>query len=587
MRLRAVFGVTLLFSWWPMVPVPAPAAEEFGTVTVTPAVQLNGAGTDVDSIAFWEATDPRDTLMFVTGKNNDTLEVWKFPFAGNELAPLRFPSNINGVAVDQETDSLYVSDRTVRVLSVPGLQSQGAFGQGIVGVGENNLGILKHATGGTWIYVSDDHNVHRFDAATLQLLGSFAPPVSSIETLLADNFHQLVLVAEEQGPEGNPGVYAFHPDGTPFTRNGTNRFGNDGEFDSDEEGMLLYSFPAHGRSDNGQGFVVVADQRSDVTDFEFFDRQTWAHLGTLRLAGVSNTDGIASTQRALPGYPLGVFAAINDDTATAMIGWREVFAAIGWDLAPEAVRITPAVPGPVSNGSIEFTVEFSEPVNGFDSSADLVITHNGTSSTGAVIAGSGDQFNVTVTGVGGTGSLTLAVSSASDVQDLAGKALVSSVTSPAVMVETSPFQAWAIARGLSTGINEAAADDPDNDGNANISEFATDGDPLSGTADGRFRAAIDSTGGANYFTVTFPVRNGASFTGATALSAAVDGIVYSLSASRNLVNFDEGMVEVVPPLVASLPSLHPGWSYRTFRATEFVADRPAFFLRLMTTAAAP
>ena len=319
----------------------------FGTVTVLPAFELNGAGTNVDSIAFWEAPDPIDTLMFVTGKDNDLVEVWKHPFLNQEQAPIRFSASVNGIAVDQQNDLLYVSGRAVSVFSLPGRRLEQSFGHGVIGAGENNLALLKHASKQTWIYVSDDHRVHRFNAAGFQHLGSFAPPVSSIETLLADDFHQRIFVAEEQGPEGRPGVYAFHPNGTPFEQNGTNRFGNLGEFDSDEEGMVLYSFPADGSADDGTGFIVVADQRSDVTDFEFFHRQTWAHLGRLRLKGVSNTDGIASTQRALPGYPLGLFAAINDDRTTALIGWDAVFAAIGWKLPSEAIRTAPAPSGPI------------------------------------------------------------------------------------------------------------------------------------------------------------------------------------------------------------------------------------------------
>ena len=306
----------------------------FGTVTLTPAHVLDGEGTNVDSIAFWETPDPADTLMFVTGKSNDLVEVWHFPFEDNELEPIEFPDNVNGVVVDQETDTLYVSDRIISVISLPELEVVDEFGHDIIGVGENNLDILKHADGPTLIYVSDDRNVHRFDAATFEFLGTFAPPVSSIETILADDFHQVIYVPEEQGPEGNPGVFAYHPDSTPFKRNGSNRFGNDGEFSSDEEGIALYTFPASGIGDNGQGFIVISDQRRDVNEYEFFDRVTWAHLGTLRLEDISNTDGIASTQRSLPNYPLGLFAAIDDDTATAIIGWDAIFEAIGWNVAP-------------------------------------------------------------------------------------------------------------------------------------------------------------------------------------------------------------------------------------------------------------
>ena len=558
----------------------------FGTVTIPPALNLNGVGSNVDSIAFWEAPNPSDTLMFVTGKTNRVVEVWKYPFAGNELAPITFTTNINGVAVDQDTDRLYVSDRIVSVFSVPSLQALGSFGQGILGVGENNLDLLKHASGETWIYVSDDHNVYRFNAATTGLLGSFAPTVSSIETVLADDFYQMILVPEEQGPLGNPGVFAYHPDGTPFEKNGTNRFGNNGEFDSDEEGILLYTFPANGTGDDGRGFIVVADQRSDVTDFEFFDRQTWAHLGRLRLQGVSNTDGIASTQRALPDYPLGVFAAINNDTSTAVVGWDAIFTAIGWDLAPETVRITPATTGPTDAGSIAFTVVFSEPVTGFNDAADLVVTHSGTAHSSVTITGSGASYTVTLSGVTGVGSLTLAVSAASDVQDLTANAHAASVTSAPVLIGAA-YHAWAAASGLANGVDDGSTDDPDDDGDDNVREFATDSAPLSGAASGKMREALATVGDASYFTYTFPLRQGAVFTGTTAITATVDGITYTLSGSADLFTFDQSFVEITPALSAGLPALSAGYSYRTFRMSSSVTDLTVGFIRLGTAPATP
>ena len=301
--------------------------SDFGVVTIDPALDLNGAGSNVDSIAFWEAPAARDTLMFVTAKGNDVVEVWKFPFENNELPAISFPANVNGVVVDQNTDTLYVSDRIVSVFDLPGLQLRDEFGQGIIGVGENNLDLLYTPGAETRVYVSDDHNVHVFEASTTNLLTSFAPLVSSIETVLADDYYQRIFVPEEQGPEGNPGVFVFHPDGSPFPRVGDNVFGA-AVFDADEEGIILYTFPSNGMGDHGSGFIVVSDQRADVTDFEVFDRRSWAHLGTFRINGVNNTDGIASTQKALPGYPLGVFAAIDDDTSTVIVGWQTILEAI-------------------------------------------------------------------------------------------------------------------------------------------------------------------------------------------------------------------------------------------------------------------
>lgn len=308
--------------------------------------------------------------------------------------------------------------------------------------------------------------------------------------------------------------------------------------------------------------------------------------GGVRLEGVSNTDGIASTQHALPGHPLGVFAAINNDTTTAVIGWDAVFDAIGGDLAPEAVSITPSATGPIGGGSVDFAVVFSEPVTGFDDAADLIIAHAGMANTGVSIAGSGANYTVTVSGIGGVGSFTLAVSTASDVQDLTGNAHAASVASSRVLVGAG-YHAWAEASGLVPGVNDGVTDDPDGDGCKNIREFATGDDPLNGAASGRERLGFEPIGGGDYFTCTFPARSGAIFSGAAALTATLDGIIYKLFGSPDLIGYDEGFVEVDPPLQSGLPALDGGWSYRTFRLSRSVAEMRAGFVRLSTGAAPP
>jgi len=107
-------------------------------------------------------------------------------------------------------------------------------------------------------------------------------------------------------------------------------------------------------------------------------------------------------------------------------------------MPPSAISIGPANTGPTNAPSVDFTVTFDKPVQGFDDAADLVLDHTGTTSTGAFITGGPEVYTTTVEGISGDGSFTLAVSTASDVTDLAGNPLASSVTSPPVVIDNTP-----------------------------------------------------------------------------------------------------------------------------------------------------
>lgn len=317
------------------VAAPACAGEAPpGTLVLTPDFELDGAGTNVDSLAFYEDPDPARTLLFVTAKDNQRVEVWRQPFAGHEQAALEHPSfgtgtQVNGIAVDQELRRLYVAvsapASTVAVFSLPDLVFQGELGKGALDLGsEPNLALLRRPDGARWLYVSADRVVDVRDARSGAPIGRWSP-AGGLETMVADDRDQVIYVPDENGGSG---VHAYEPLGAPQLREGANRLG-EGVFDEDAEGIVLYRCPADGSGDDGGGFLVVADQRGEQTEFELFDRRSWQHLGAFRLAGVANTDGIASTQRALPGWPQGVFAAIDDDTSTAVIGWDRILAATG------------------------------------------------------------------------------------------------------------------------------------------------------------------------------------------------------------------------------------------------------------------
>jgi len=301
-------------------------------VTLKPDFEIDGEGHNIDSIAFWSAPKASRSMMFVTAKGNSLVEVWRYPFQGHGLPSLRHrtfgESPVNGVLVDQDANLLYVSigspASTVSVFSLPHLTFLRHFSkQNADFRGEPNLALLKLQGGETRLYVSADDRVFIHDAQNGDFLGQFGPQ-RGLETMVADDVHQVLYIPDENG---RTGIYAYNPDGSHYVRNGRNHFGEARIFQNDAEGILIFACRDKNDKDVGAGLIVVSDQRSSLTDFEFFDRQTWRHLGTLRLEGISNTDGIASLQQALPDYPDGILAVIDNDSLTAIIGWDKILSA--------------------------------------------------------------------------------------------------------------------------------------------------------------------------------------------------------------------------------------------------------------------
>lgn len=332
--LSFLFAITLIlfllsFQITKAQSMPDCQLPQFGRISVDPDVELNGEGQNVDSIEFWKAPDSSQTLMFVTAKDNQLVEVWKYPFKNNEQTPLTNStfenSQVNGIAIDQDSDLLYISigspSSTISVFTLPDLTFVKNFNKsGANYQSEPNLTILKLANGTKYIYVSMDYSVDIHNESTGDFISSFTPE-KGLETMAADDYYQRIYIPDENN---RTGVYVYNPDGSAYTDNGSNNFGSD-VFEADAEGIIVYTCPLNNPVDNGDGFIVVSDQRTSQSDFEFFDRVTWEHLGTLNITGVSNTDGIASYPYPLPDYPLGVFAAQNNDATVVLVGWDKIF----------------------------------------------------------------------------------------------------------------------------------------------------------------------------------------------------------------------------------------------------------------------
>lgn len=133
----------------------------------------------------------------------------------------------------------------------------------------------------------------------------------------------------------------------------------------------------------------------------------------------------------------------------------------------------------------------------------------------------------------------------------------------------SPYDDWALAKGLTSGNNQAE-DDADFDGVENLAEFAFNGNPSSGSDNGRiFVLAEDSDyagdpSAAKELILTMAVRAGTPVFGGSPPSAAVDGITYSVEGGTTLSAFP-GTVNVVPtPVITGLPAAGSGYEYRSF-----------------------
>ena len=303
--------------------------EPFGTLMLDESdieFNVDGDGRNVDSIGFWEAPDPAQSLMFVTSKGNEFIEVYQYPFE-SQLRTISCGDESNGVWVDQDRDILYITQRdssNVCAYDLPSLEQNSSLSFTTAATGgdsEPNLTMLTLPDGQSRIYVSYDDIVYYHDAETGEPLGEFEPS-EGLETMYGDEYYQVLYIPDEGDRSG---VYQYDPDGNPAGPT----FGDRSVFDSDAEGIAVHKCLSATGDDTGEGLIVVADQRGRGTDFEVFHRRTKQHLGTIHIPGVNNTDGIAITQQASTDYLLGLLAVIDDDTSTVGVRWDTILAKTG------------------------------------------------------------------------------------------------------------------------------------------------------------------------------------------------------------------------------------------------------------------
>lgn len=186
-------------------------------------------------------------------------------------------------------------------------------------------------------------------------------------------------------------------------------------------------------------FEISTDYAGDPTTATWTDLSSYVNWET-------NTGGFGS------GVNSGQVDLSAYEGQPVWLGWHYVGYSGKWEISdilvedgvtaditdPTADTITAQLSGPTAWDNIAFDVTFSEDIASFDAEADLVITTTGTVAYDSVaIFGAGADWTAVLVGVTGTGTAAIAVDTTSDVQDLAGNGLSSSVTSSALSIDNS------------------------------------------------------------------------------------------------------------------------------------------------------
>lgn len=362
------------------------------------------------------------------------------------------------------------------------------------------------------------------------------------------------------------------------------------------------------------GLVNMSGGTLDLNGLnEGFDRLTGTGTVTNSLAATTSTltlgtvDGSGSFNGELTDGS-GTLALTKMGTGTLTLN--------GTNLYTGATTVSAGILSLGTSGTVDSSASVSIAAGAtFDTSGKAVyaipagkpvtfgINATGSGSSGKITAGELDITNATVT-YNITGTPDDPVYVLATYTTLTGSTFLSVPTPPtgytlnyayegnkiALVSDVTPYDTWAIAKGLTSG-NNAKNLDPDNDGKNNLYEFAFDGDPLSGTNDGKIVGKVASVGGSQVLTLTLPVRGTVTPTitptfspsSGDQLSALIDEIYYRVEGDETLTPFADTITEVTGTdatnIQAGLPALSTGWIYRTFRAPGTTTTVPKAFLR--------
>lgn len=298
----------------------------------------DGNGT-MDSIAIWVAPNPDSSILFVTDKSRDYLEMhnpvtntYIGRIGGSGTTPGRL-ARPNGVAVGYqiatgkgEVDAVFAVERDnnrVSAFSLPDRRLLGIFGENDL---DEPYGIALYRKGDrlqAWITStgSSPDEVFVYDIVPTDggIRGTLAFSFeidATLESLVIDPAKKRAYICDESTEKD---VMIFDLQGHFMQRMGS------GIFTDDPEGIVLYDLGGN------RGYIIVADQEASPTEFEVFSRETYAYLGNFT-GKTTGTDGIALTQAALPNLPQGAFFALHSDRVVHAYDWSAIAGEMGLEI---------------------------------------------------------------------------------------------------------------------------------------------------------------------------------------------------------------------------------------------------------------
>jgi 3-phytase len=321
------------------VPPPVTIAEAYLTRPDTTA--------DIDSPAVWHGPAGQHWIL-VTAKATDVIRVVDAStgalvrdVGGEGKEPGRF-DRPNGIAVADDFVFVVERDnRRVQVLTLPEFRPIGSYG-GRELIKPYGITVRRHGPGDYDTWITDNYElsegqippdsalgrrVKQFrvtvdstvrEAELVRSFGATSGPgvLRVVESLQADPPNGRLLIAEEL--EGRSQIKVYDLDGRFAGDTIPSRF-----FPHQAEGIALYWC---GERD---GYWIATDQGYDANTFHLFDRQSLAHRGSFRGPATLNTDGIALTQVAVPGFPAGFLVAVHDDANLSVFDWTAIGRALG------------------------------------------------------------------------------------------------------------------------------------------------------------------------------------------------------------------------------------------------------------------